>query len=249
MKNFSFSLTFILLIISNIAFNFVSRCQEAILLNLPYDGDTIHTKNPVLTWSVLGNLPIDSEREYYQLTLVELATNQDAATGILMNPPRIRRERLMQQQLMYPFDAPALQYGKRYGWQVQKVMNNAIVDQSEAWEFTLILPPENTPQYYLMKHVEDGAVYSLQEGKLYFMFQEDYQLEELKFRLLNDRRQVIAKNIIFNEEDGQYAQEINVKKIGDNYFKMVIGSSLPIGIYLLEVRNGKNQRYLLKFQV
>ena len=227
----------------------ISQAQESILLNMPMDGDTINTKHPLLSWSLWGALPINSEREYYQIVLVELQENQDASAGILMNTPLLRVDHLAQNQLFYPYDAPELQAGKWYAWEVQKIFDNVIAFKSETYKFYIPILPIDEPVYYKMKHVQDGSIYSLQNGVLYFEFDEPYALTELKFKFFNKRHQVIQKNIIYNAPDGELSQEINVKKTGSNYYKMNVGSSLQPGIYYLEVENSKKQKYYLKFSI
>lgn len=223
--------------------------QESILLNTPSDGDTIYTHHPLLTWSIWGGLPIDNEREYYQITIVQLQANQDAASGVMVNTPLVRMDHLTQNQLFYPYDAPELQDGGHYGWQVQKIMNNAVVYSSEAFEFILGIPPVETPVYYKMKLVQDGAVYATQNGSLYFVFEENYSLQDLHFKLYNKDHIKLNKNILYNAEDGVLAQEINVKKTGTNFYRLMIGSNLEPGTYYLEVLNSKKQRYFLKFNL
>lgn len=224
------------------------RAQDAILLNLPFDEDTIYTKFPVLSWSILGSLPVDSDRDYYQITVVELLEQQDAASGVLLNTPLVRREHLTQQQLIYPYDAPSLQYGKRYGWQVQKVMNNAVVDQSEAWEFTLHLPILNQPIYHKLKFDWDGVVYDLQDGKLYFELLEAYNDNEVVYRLFNSNNLLISSNVK-RKTHADDPGELNAKSAGTNQYVLQFSSPLPLGIYRLEVDDAKRKTHLIYFNV
>jgi hypothetical protein len=213
------------------------------------DGDTIATKNPLLSWSLWGAIPTNSIRDYYQIIVVELQENQDASAGILMNTPLVRMDHLSQNQLFYPYDAPALQEGKWYAWEVQKIMDNSLAFKSETYKFYIPILPTEKPVYYKMKHVQDGIIYNLQNGVLYFEFDEPYALNDLKFKFYNSKHIPLSKNIIFNTEDGSLSQEINVKKTGSNYYKMVVGSNLQPGVYELEVENSKKQKYVLKFKL
>lgn len=227
----------------------ISFSQESILLNMPMDGDTIATKNPLLSWSLWGAIPTNSIRDYYQIIVVELQENQDASAGILMNTPLVRMDHLSQNQLFYPYDAPALQEGKWYAWEVQKIMDNSLAFKSETYKFYIPILPSEKPTYYKLKVKDDGTVYELQNGKFYFEFIEDYNQEQLSFQLydpLNHKKQAQA---IFDKEDGQFAQEVNVKRTGSNYYELNIGSNPSIGIYKLVVSDAKNQKFQVKFQV
>ncbi len=223
--------------------------QESILLNTPYDGDTIYTHHPLLTWSILGGLPVNNDREYYQITIVELQDNQDAASGVMVNTPLVRMDHLSQNQLFYPYDAPELQEGKRYGWQVQKITNNVVSCSSEAWEFILGFPPDIEPVYYKMKLKADGTICPTQNGKFYFEFNEHYNDEELDISLYNDQHQKINVAAIFNQEEGQYALETNVKRTGINLYELNLGSNISSGIYRLVLLGAKKQSYELTFEV
>lgn len=223
--------------------------QESILLNTPSDGDTIYTHHPLLTWSIWGGLPIDNEREYYQITIVQLQANQDAASGVMVNTPLVRMDHLTQNQLFYPYDAPELQDGGHYGWQVQKIMNNAVVYSSEAYEFILGIPPVETPVYYKMKLVQDGAVCTSSNGKFYFEFTEAYNAEDLKFKLLDNANNVINAQAKYNQPDGELAQEFNVKHTGFNQYELNFGTSVQTGYYRLIVWDSKARKYELTFSV
>lgn len=226
-----------------------SQAQESILLNMPMDSDTINTKHPLLSWSLWGELPTNTVREYYQIILVELQENQDASAGILMNTQLLRLDHLVQNQLFYPYDAPELEEGKWYAWEIQKIVDNTLAFKSETYKFYIpILPPEE-PVYYKLKVKDDGAIYDLQFGKLYFELDEDYFDDELKFQLYNPNNEKIQAQAIFNQEEGQFAQEVNVKRTGSNLYELTIGSNPALGIYKLLVQNAKKQKYQIKFEV
>lgn len=230
-------------------FTGILQAQESILLNIPMDGDTINTKNPLLSWSLWGELPTNTVREYYQIILVELQENQDASAGILMNTPLLRVDHLVQNQLFYPYDAPELEEGKWYAWEIQKIVDNTLAFKSETYKFYIpILPPEE-PVYYKLKVKDDGAIYDLQFGKLYFELDEDYFDDELNFQLYNPSNEKIQAQVIFNQEAGQFAQEVNVKRTGSNMYELTIGSNPALGIYKLVVQNAKKQKYQIKFEV
>ena len=236
------------LILAFLVFGY-TQAQENIVLNFPEDGDTIYTYNPMLTWYLMGDILMNNSREFYRITVVELQNNQDAASGVLMNTPLVRMDHLTQFQILYPYDAPALQEGIRYGWQIHKIMNNVIVGSSEAWEFIIGVPPVITPVYYKMKLVQDGALCHADNGKFYFEIAEAYNSEALIFKLFNEENTQINAQAKFNREDGELAQEINVKRTGFNQYELNFGSAVPVGIYKLVVWDTKNRKYELSFKV
>jgi len=240
MKKSSFLLTLIL-------FSF-AHAQENIVLNFPEDGDTIYTYNPMLAWSLLGDIPVNNNREFYRITLVELQKNQDAASGVLMNTPLMRMDHLTQYQILYPYDAPKLKAGKHYGWQIVKVVNQVIVDKSEAFEFIIPLDIIPSSQYYKMKVKSDGNIYAAVGTKLKFEFVEAHQATELKFKVFDEKNKEITGNIERDKEDQRKNIPI-LKHIGSNFYEVELGAAAKPGIYKLIVVDALKKKYELKYRV
>lgn len=239
------------LLISSLLIGLSGYCQNNILLLLPYDTDTIETKNPLLTWSYLGGIPYTDSREYFTLVLVELEDNQSAASGVIINPPLIKIDQLQGTQLFYPYDAPELEEGKRYGWQIQRIENQVKTDQSEAWEFYIPLPdlPEYQ-KYALLKKSFDGVLYSVEDGKLFFTMEESYEPTSLSIQIYNEAHQLVQKNIVQDgndESDEAQEEEFSIKKTGTNFFQVDLGTNMSAGVYELNILDSKKQKYLLKF--
>lgn len=223
--------------------------QDNISLISPYDGDTIETKNPLLTWAYLGGVNKGNKREYYRIIVVELKDEQSAEAGIIVNQPLVKMDRVQGTQLFYPYDAPELEEGHRYGWQIQKISNNVIVDKSEAWEFILPLPRIPKPNYYKMKVKNDGVVYTAVGGKIYLHFDEQYNDDDLTFYLYDNRSKLMDVNITLNPGAEEEDQEINVKKTGANFYEIDLGDFAMTGQYRLVIYDGKKQKYEMKYEV
>lgn len=230
---------------------FTVKSQNNILLVLPYDTDTIETKNPLLTWNYLGGIPYTDSREYYTLVLVELEENQSAASGVIINPPLIKIDQLQGTQLFYPYDAPELEEGKRYGWQIQKIKNQVKTDQSEAWEFYIPIP--ELPVYQKYAHLKksfDGVLYKVTDGKLFFTMNESYEPGNLTIQIYNEAHQLVQKTVVqdgYDESEEAQEEEFTVKKTGANYFQVDLGTNMQAGVYELNIFDTKKQKYLLKF--
>jgi hypothetical protein len=218
---------------------------------MPYDTDTIETKNPLLTWSYLGGIPYTNSREYYSLVIVELEENQSAASGVIINPPLVKIDQVQGTQLFYPFDAPELEEGKHYGWQLQKIENQVKTYQSEAWEFYIPLPELPVYQKYAMlKKSFDGVLYSAIDGKLFFTMEESYEPSNLTIQIYNEAHQLVQKNIVqdgHDERDEAQEEEFSIKKTGTNFFQVDLGTNMSAGVYELNILDSKKQKYLLKF--
>lgn len=239
---------FYLIILLGGIFNSSLMAQETISLITPYDGDTIETKNPLLSWTILGN-NIQDNRSFYRLILVELQEDQSAEAGIITNTPLIKMDRYPGSQLFYPFDAPELEEGHRYGWQLQKITNNILVDKSEAWEFIIPIERIPKPQYYKMKAKNDGSTYAAVEGILYFEFVEKYNEDNLRFYVYDDQGEILDVYLSLEPLDAENPNRLQVLHEGRNFYKVNLGSSVKEGNYQLVVYNAKNQEYKMLFEV
>jgi hypothetical protein len=237
-------LSFVIILITNLTI-----AQDNISLISPFDSDTIETKNPLLTWAYLGGLEHNNDRVYYRIIVVELQEEQSAEAGLIVNQPLIKMDRIPGTQLFYPYDAPELKEGIWYGWQIQKISNNVIIDKSEAWKFILPMPKDHKPQYYKMKVKNDGVVYQAVDGKLYLHFEEQYSDGDLTFYLYNNRNELMDVNITLNPGAEEKDQEINVKKTGSNFYEIDLGDFAMTGVYRLVIYDGKKQKYEMKYEV
>jgi hypothetical protein len=225
----------------------VVNAQDNISLISPSDGDSIDTKNPLLTWSYFGGLNQNNERSFYRIIIVELKDKQSAEAGIIVNQPIVKMDRVPGTQLFYPYDAPEIKEGIWYGWQVQKISNNVIVDKSEAWKFILPLKIK-TKQFYKMKIKNDGVDYVAEDGKLQFELVEQYQNDELTYYLYDLKNNLMDVKIAYGDEEMEGAS-VRIKRTGANYYEIDLGQYALPGNYKLVVIDRKKQRYEMKFIV
>lgn len=214
----------------------------------PFDKDSIQTKNPLFSWTYLGQRAANNDRDFYRFILVELLDErQTAEAGILMNRPIIKMDFVTSSQLFYPFDAPELEEGKRYAWQVQRIQNKILVDKSEAWWFILPLDPIVPIQYYKPKTKNDGQLYKTIDNKMHIEYYEAYGQKELNYYVLNEKGERVATQIskaVFNQEPVENG-ELNP---GTNLLIIDLGD-VPDGIYELVILDKKKRKYKIKFKL
>lgn len=223
--------------------------QDDIMLITPMDGDTIDTKHPLLAWYYQTGIPQVSDREYYRLILVELSESQSAEAGVSVNSPLLQVEELTVTQMFYPYDAPELEDGHRYGWQIQKIKNGVIADKSEAWEFILPIEEPEFNKYVTLKSKHDGVMYEAIDGVIFFKMDESYGDESLTYYIYNENQDVVVRDILHDEDSGENEDAVNVKITGANFYELDLGAVVTAGNYKLVVVNGKQQKYQLKFTV
>jgi hypothetical protein len=223
--------------------------QSRIALVLPLNGDTIEMKNPMLSWSYMGLNQTPNERSFYRLILTEQNENQSAEAAVLLNQPLLLMDEIPGTQLFYPFDAPVLEEGKWYAWQIQKIQNQVLVDKSEAYRFFIPAPPVPAHQFYKIKQHHDGQSYLAIDGTLCFEFQEKYKDESLLFFLFDPNGNKMQITLEQGYPKDETSQTNNIKHLGANYYILNLGNNPISGHYRLVIFDAKKSKYELKFEV
>lgn len=224
--------------------------QSNILLISLHDKDTIDHRHPVFNWYYSPG-PQGRDDIRYVFILTELKKGQSAESGITVNRALFRINGVQGFQLVYPYDAPELEYGKRYGWQLQKTVNGVITDKSEAWEFILYKPVKEPYKYVTLSSAPDATMYEAVNGKLFFVFKERYNLSDAKFYVYdseNKRTSAKLSNDLSDKRQQGDNSSFDLVRTGRNFFELdVRGASA--GKYKLLVVNAKGDKYQLNFFV
>lgn len=228
------------------------NAQDNISLVTPYDTDTIDTKYPLFSWFYMG-ADLGSGRLYYRIIIVELKKNQSPEAGIVVNQPLVKMDHLNGTQMIYPYDAKELEYGHRYGWQIQKIQDNVIADKSEAWEFTLVLPIEPQQYKYATLNTKgDGVNYEAIDGKIYFKMEEKYRSDKLEYFIYDENRKIVNIDILddkFSDEDERVSAINSTKRNGANFYEIDLGKGAKPGNYKLIVLDARKNEFSLNFQI
>lgn len=147
-----------------------------ITLSLPNDRDTIEEKEPTFVWQCNTVALQNDPRLEQQIVVVELEENQTPAEAVLINPPLMIRQNLLSGTTVYSSTENPLEEGKSYAWQVSYLFNGVVIQQSEAWVFTLAKPKEPIHQYLALRRQADGSVYQANEPVLYIKIAESGKL-------------------------------------------------------------------------
>jgi hypothetical protein len=237
--------------------SFIIICSSCLTMNaqtitinpiLPGDGDTIPTKLPCISWATNGVFNFNDNRTFLKLIVVKLDKGQSAQAGIAVNTPLVKMEHLNANQVFYPFDAPELVMGGRYGWQVQAISNGIVIGSSEAWEFTLQEKKPVYTKYATLKLYSDGSEYLADGGKVFFILNEKYKSNQLKVSIIDENKQIVKTSAEKEAVDGE-KEGLNVISLGNNYYELNVGSFCKPGKYQLQVTNAKKQKYILDFIV
>lgn len=229
-----------------------SDMNQILYLINPFDGDTIDSKYPILSWTHNEPFTILSQGELFRLVVAEIRDGQTAEAAVTANNPVVVKYPLEEHQIQYPYDAPDLKVGKQYGWQVQKISAGVVVAKSEAWKF-IIRPSEESlsTKYVSLKDHIDGSFYTATEGMVFFKFFEEYKGNgSMTYRLKDDKLQDVKINIEGDSGsgiEGETGSAGVLKKLGNNLFSLSLNNkSVRSGFYTLEVQNEKRETFYLK---
>lgn len=225
-----------------------SDISSFLTLISPMDKDTIDTPNPMLVWTHSEPFNILAPGEYFRIIVSELLKDQNTESGVTSNTPIYMKNYVTTHQLLYPYDAKELEPGKHYGWQVQKLSNGVIVNKSEAWEFVFKVDKKGVQnKYVLLKSKLDAGYYTHTDGKIYFVFDEEYTSKNIVCSIFNSKREQLIPKLI-NEAYKENENAALAKKIGLNKYEIDLNSmNISSGMHTLEVKNEKGEVFYLKF--
>lgn len=224
-----------------------SDLTQFLYLVNPPDKDVIPNPNPVLVWTHSEPFSILGQGEYFRMIVVELSNAQSPEEGIVSNTPLFIRNYLTSHELLYPADAKILQVGHRYGWQVQKMSNDIVINKSEAWEFTLAANKTVTEnQYAVLQKTLDAGYYTAINNSVFFRFNEEYSAGTVSCIIYDSKRQPVKPKV---ESEG-ISKAYNVKQNGQNRYEINLDKlNMSSGYYTLQVKTEKGETFMLKFLV
>lgn len=230
------------------------QCEEIIsenngflfLVN-PEDEEIIFTPNPMLIWMHSEPFDVLTSQDEFRILVVELGDSEDAQSGITTNAPLFYLNDITTHTVQYPFDAPNLLPGKRYGWQVQRICNNVIIERTDAWAFKL----SDTPvipevRYAVVTRELSSGFHSAFNDMLYFKFDEKYSRDgAVDCRIQSTNSAEEGVQLINVDQSG-----LSVINTGHNQFEIDLSTlNLTAGYYVLEVKNTKGEAFFLKFLI
>jgi hypothetical protein len=227
---------------------FESEISSNLNLVYPDNHDTIETVNPALVWNHSEPFSMLTSSESFRLVLVELTENQTADNAISVNNPLFLLNNLNTHSIIYPFDASALIKGNSYAWQVQKITNGVATKFSEAWQFTIKKDVQmKADGYATLTKKLNASYYTIKNDTLYFRFDENYKGGDFTCNIYNWNREKITPIAVNSEQN----ISVSAKKLGFNYFQISLSDlpNLSSGYYTLEVKDERNELFMLKFYI
>lgn len=217
-----------------------------ITLSLPNDRDTIEETEPTFVWQCNTVALQNDPRLEQQLVVVELPEDQTPAEAVQINPPLMIRQHLQSGTSVYSSAEHPLEEGKSYAWQVSYLFNSILIQQSEAWVFTLAKPKEPTHQYLALRRQADGSVYQASEPVLYIKIAESGKLSLNGFIGSSDGTNQAIK---LTPIDAENIESDTFQSSGEMLCKVDFEDlDLPKGNYVFTWKSPGGTKYNLHFQ-
>lgn len=223
-----------------------SDFNQYLYLVYPADKELITTTTPVLSWLHSEPFNILSTGEFFRMTVAEIKEDQSPEEAIAINSPVMLKDYVTTHAVPYPYEAKPLQRGKRYAWLVSKIGNGTVLNKTETWEFKIdALNTKTTVSYSSLRKQLDGSFYTPQDNKLFFKFDEEYIGGVVSCTIYNEAREPIQPKAMNQKEK---KDQPNYKQYGQNEYEIDLEEyDISKGFYTLEVKNSKNELFLLKF--
>ncbi|TAH42093.1 MAG: hypothetical protein EYC69_06525 [Bacteroidetes bacterium] len=234
--------------LSSNCFDISSEINSNLILVSPFNNEIVETAFPVLSWFHSEPFDVLDEGEYYRMIVCEILEDESPGSAIADENPVFVKENLYDHQVPYPIDAISLKEGSRYAWEVQKVNRNNIIQRTDPWVFQL-KSHENQKdiKYAVLSKQVDGGYYTVRNNRLYFRFDDYYSGEKLNCTIYDKTNKPVSVSPS-NEKFGKEGK--GMLEHGYNRFIIELEKyGLGKGIFLLEVRNSKNELFKLKFKL
>lgn len=203
----------------------------------PYNKEEISITNPVLVW--LPPRPLEGLAVTYSLRLVQVDTGQSSSQALLQNPALLNQNGLNNTTLLYPADAPPLETGSEYAWQVAASYEGYDLGVTDMWTFKIKQPVyTNTDEiiYPVAEKKNDGRYY-VSHGIVRFAYDNKANDGKLNYTIRGiDKTDGINSLPEVDLNSGVNKVEVNLKNV------------LQKGeYYALEIRDSQSQVYKLTF--
>lgn len=220
--------------------------EELLFLDLvmPWDGDTIDDVRPALTWTWSGGSP--KVPDGIRLVLAPMASGNTAAQAIAAARPVFMVPDVRERTVAFPPGIEALERGRCYAWQVERIKDGRVLDRTAPWSFCVRKHKEPMHNKYVhLDRVRPGAIYEAVDQRIFFRYDEPYSSEQLTCVIMDGKEQRIDPQVLDDR-----AGTVGARSVGINLYELDLQPyHLPEGFYDLLVRNEKGGSRRLKFHI
>lgn len=223
-------------------FPIFSSFSSFLQLIFPANKSEIQEPNPMLNWIHSGSIPTQIPGETFELLLTKKETVQSPAQALSLNPLLLNLSDLRSHSIMYPLNAPSLEDGSTYVWQVKRLFQGEVLETTEVWEFTMLEMEDPRDIKYVDVTASKSADIVEVFQSFFFRFDEKYNDAELHV-LIQD----IEGKIILPETTNDNENTVTAKKNGFNGYRLNLNQlGLKGGYYNLVLTNAKGRQYIIR---
>lgn len=212
----------------------------------PADGEATTITRPFFTW--IPPAPANLFRNLqYDWVLTEVLYTQSPADAIQQNIPLLTRQNISFTNFQYPMSSPELDTGKLYAWRVTAKSNMMPVANSEVWSFRVtkdsIIASKESDGYFARLHVTEDAAYSICTGTLRFEYLNEINSNTIDLKIFDISSPV--------RKEMQLDSTTQTVRPGQNFIALKLDEIANLSnthMYLLEVKNVKQEKWYLKFE-
>jgi hypothetical protein len=216
------------------------------LLVIPFDLENVESTRPLFTWLPPAPSMLFNNLQY-DLVLVEVISPQGSTDAIQQNVPIYSKQNIGFTADAYPASYPELDTAKTYAWRVTAKNNSSAIANSEVWTFRVKKFTPDTAvvlqgQYYTKLRAERDASYIICTGVLRFEYVNELNETSVQLKLTD-----ISNASRANISVEPLQQPL---KFGQNFMTVNLANASLTNqhIYQLEVTNGRNEKWYLKFE-
>ncbi|WP_157274091.1 DUF928 domain-containing protein [Pedobacter sp. BAL39] len=208
----------------------------------PYDKDQICEQRPMLSWQ--PSIP-KAQGTQYEVVVAEIKEGQNAVEALNYNLPVVNQKGVINNILMYPPVAKALEEGKSYAWQVTAYVDQTIINRSEVWSFkqscqdTAAVVPDSDLGYRDIEDLIKGNYY-VADGTLKFALVNSYEEQRLKYTI---------SSLTNPDKKIRNLPKVTLKR-GQNKVKLNLSSNMAFDehhSYILKVQMPDGSQKTLRF--
>lgn len=217
-------------------------------LVLPLDDEEINVLRPLFSW--LPPFPFNAYTTLqYDWILVEVQPTQSATDAIQQNIPVLTRQNIRYTSLQYPLSMPELDTSKLYAWRVTAKNNISPIANSETWTFRVkqyqadSIISNNPEGFFARLHREEDAAFIICNGVLRFEYMHENTSSSASITIF-DISNANRRTIPLDSSDHRVVYGQNFVQIDLRETNFMMNNHM----YLLQLRNSKNEIWYLKFE-
>lgn len=213
-----------------------------LFLQYPYDKEVINTLRPSLFWNFIGS----TKDVTYRVVLKNANQEISEMDNNLFGPTVFSSSQIPDQFIDFPVNIPDLEVGKTYQWQVEALLGDMSLGETEMWTFS-IEEPQDTDDIPFSRSFIDYTEIGTEPTY--------YLLGTMKIKLVETQKSGKLKVVVHKQNTKQAKAKSLGKKefdieIGENFYTIDLSEEFNLKhnkSYIAQVSKGKKEIQTVHF--